>query len=82
MALRLAQPLGHRPSLCDKPRVIFVQLNNFVLLDDCDLIRLAQFGLQLLDLVLMPTRLLFALFATGAAEMLECLARMLQLLLK
>lgn len=71
-----------RARLGDQPCVVLVQLGNFVLLHDCCLVGQAQFGLQLLDLRLVPARFLFALLATGGPVVFERLVCVLQLLLE
>ncbi len=67
--LLLAQLFGRGARLGDEPRVVLVQLRDLVLLHNRRLVGLAQFRLQLLDLLLVPARLLLALLAGGRAEM-------------
>lgn len=66
----------------DKPRVVPVQLHDFVLLDDQRLVRLSQFGLQLLDLLLVSACFLFALLLAGHAVVLKRVVRVLEFLLE
>lgn len=55
----------------DQPSAVLVQLRDLPLLDDQRLIGLSGFRLQLLDLLLMPARILIALFPAGIAEVLQ-----------
>ncbi|MEZ0188783.1 hypothetical protein [Ralstonia solanacearum] len=70
--------LRFRPSLV---RAHLTQLRDLALLDDQRLVGPSDFHLQLWDLLLVPARTLVALFLAGVAEVLQCLVRVLQLLL-
>ncbi len=86
-----AVSLANSPAICSHSalalglrlhrRAHLTQLRDLTLLDDQRLVGPSDFHLQLWDLLLVPARTLVALFLAGVAEVLQCLVRVLQLLL-
>lgn len=70
------------PQFGGQALVVAIQLGNVALFDRQGLLQLAQLGLQLLDLSLMPTLILLPLLLHRLAVMLQGFAGMLMLFLQ